>query len=108
MRRSPFAESTPPLPERLPTRVSSPSRDARPPKGVTMGVNKYESRGRSFWQVDETLVTADGREVRLRKRRIPTKEQAVAFVAKARTDAFEGRYFERLENPNLPVPQASP
>jgi integrase len=56
--------------------------------------------------VDETLVTADGREVRLRKRRIPTKEQAVAFVAKARTDAFEGRYFERLEKPKLTVAEA--
>ena len=71
-----------------------------------MGVIKYESRGRSFWQVDETLVTPDGREVRLRKRRIPTKEQAVAFVAKARADAFEGRYFERLEKPKLTVAEA--
>ena len=71
-----------------------------------MGVIKYESRGRSFWQVDETLVTADGREVRLRKRRIPTKEQAVAFVAKARADAFEGRYFERLEKLKLTVAEA--
>jgi hypothetical protein len=56
--------------------------------------------------VDETLVMADGREVRLRKRRIPTKEQAVAFVAKARADAFEGRYFERLEKPKLTVAEA--
>ena len=71
-----------------------------------MGVIKYESRGRSFWQVDETLVMPDGREVRLRKRRIPTKEQAVAFVAKARADAFEGRYFERLEKPKLTVAEA--
>ncbi len=71
-----------------------------------MGVIKYESRGRSFWQVDETLVMPDGREVRLRKRRIPTKEQAVAFVAKARAEAFEGRYFERLEKPKLTVAEA--
>jgi len=71
-----------------------------------MGVIKYESRGRSFWQVDETLVMPDGREVRLRKRKIPTKEQAVAFVAKARADAFEGRYFERLEKPKLTVAEA--
>ena len=28
-----------------------------------MGVIKYESRGRLFWQVDETLVMPDGREV---------------------------------------------
>ncbi len=71
-----------------------------------MGVIKYESRGRGFWQVDETLVMPDGREVRLRKRRIPTKEQAVAFVAKARAEAFEGRYFERLEKPKLTVAEA--
>ena len=71
-----------------------------------MGVIKYESRGRSFWQVDETLVMPDGREVRLRKRKIPTREQAVAFVAKARADAFEGRYFERLEKPKLTVAEA--
>ena len=71
-----------------------------------MGVIKYESRGRSFWQVDETLVMPDGRAVRLRKRRIPTKEQAVAFVSKARANAFEGRYFERLEKPKLTVAEA--
>ena len=58
-----------------------------------MGVIKYESRGRLFWQVDETLVMLDGREVRLRKRRIPTKEQAVALVAKARANAFRGALF---------------
>ncbi|HTP24062.1 MAG TPA: site-specific integrase [Anaeromyxobacteraceae bacterium] len=71
-----------------------------------MGVMKYESRGRLFWQVDETLVMPDGREVRMRKRRIPTKELAVALVAKARADAFEGRYFERLEKPKLTVAEA--
>ena len=71
-----------------------------------MGVTKYEAKGRSYWQVDETLVMPDGREVRLRKRKVPTKEQAVAFVAKARAEAFEGRYFERLEKPKLTVAQA--
>src|SRR5712664_3872592 len=71
-----------------------------------MGVIKYESRGRLFWQVDETLVMPDGREVRLRKRRIPTKEQAAALVAKARANAFEGRYFDRLEKPKLTVAEA--
>src|SRR5438477_13166541 len=71
-----------------------------------MGVIKYESRGRLFWQVDETLVMPDGREVRLRKRRIPTKEQAVALVAKARANAFEGRYFERLAKPTLTIAEA--
>jgi integrase len=71
-----------------------------------MGVTRYESKGRVFWQVDETLTTPEGREVRLRKRKIPTKEQAVAFVAKARAEAFEGRYFERLEKPKLTVAEA--
>ncbi len=70
-----------------------------------MGVKKYECRGIAFWKVDETLILPDGREVRLRKRKIPTKEQAVALVAKARVKAFEGRYFD-LRRPTLTVAQA--
>jgi integrase len=71
-----------------------------------MGVRKYQARGKTYWMIDETLVLPDGREVRLRKRTIPTREQAMALIAKARTEAFEGRYFERLQRPKLTVAEA--
>lgn len=60
-----------------------------------MGVNKYQARGRTYWQVDDWLTLADGTVERFRKRQVPTKEQAVALLAKAKADAFEGRFFER-------------
>jgi integrase len=68
-----------------------------------MGVQKYVSRGCVFYKVDETITLPDGRELRLRKRRIPTKDQALAFVAKKRADAFEGRHFDVVKPCTLTV-----
>jgi integrase len=73
---------------------------------MTMGVSKYTSRGVTFWKVDETILLHDGREQRLRLRKVPTKEQAQALVAKARAAAFEGRYFDKVKPCTLSVRQA--
>ena len=68
-----------------------------------MGVQKYTSGGSVFFKVDETITLPNGREQRFRKRRIPTKEQALALVAKARSAAFEGRYFDKVKPCTLTV-----
>jgi site-specific recombinase XerD len=68
-----------------------------------MGVAKYTARKSVFWMVDEWLTLPDGRVVRYRQRRIPTKEQAVALLAKKRAEAFEGRFFDRKREPSLTV-----
>jgi hypothetical protein len=71
-----------------------------------MGVRKYTKRGTTFWQVDDNLKLPDGRFVRFRQRLIPTREQAVALLAKRRTEAFEGRFFERQKEATLTVTEA--
>ena len=72
-----------------------------------MGVKKYQARGRVFWEVDEWLPLPDGRRHRYRQRKIPTKEAAKALIAKARIDAFEGRFFDRAEpDPDCTVSEA--
>jgi integrase len=71
-----------------------------------MGVSKYMNRGHHYWQVDETITMPNGRENRFRKRRIPTKEQALALVAKARAAAFEGRHFDKVKPCTLSVTEA--
>jgi len=71
-----------------------------------MGVRKYINKGVTYWQVDETLTMPDGTESRFRKRRIPTKELAQALVAKAKSAAFEGRFFEKLKPCLLTVAEA--
>src|SRR5258706_11530798 len=71
-----------------------------------MGVTRYEMKSRVYWSVDEWLPLADGRLVRYRKRKIPTKEQALALVAKKRAEAFEGRFFDRPKESKLTVKQA--
>ena len=71
-----------------------------------MGVNKYEAGGRVFWMVDEWLPLPNGQVERFRKRKIPTKEQAVALAAKMRAEAFEGRFFDRPKASRLIVEDA--
>lgn len=68
-----------------------------------MGVARYRARKGTFWMVDEWMTGADGQLVRFRKRRIPTREMALALIAKARADAFEGRYFARARPNTLTV-----
>jgi len=71
-----------------------------------MGVRKYSNKGVTYWMVDETLTMPDGTESRIRKRRIPTKEMALALAAKAKAAAFEGRFFEKLKPCLLTVAEA--
>ena len=68
-----------------------------------MGVEKYQTRGKTFWRVDEWLNLPDGRVVRFRQKKIPTREQAMAIAAKRKTEAFEGRFFDRAKAPTLTV-----
>ncbi len=55
-----------------------------------------------LWGVDAYL--EDG--FRFRKQRIPTQRQAVALLAKHRSDAFEGRYFDKPKTARMTVKEA--
>ena len=67
-----------------------------------MGVEKYTTRkGVTYWMVDEWLPMPDGTRIRYRQRRLPTKEQAMALLAKKRTEAYEDRYFDRRKESTL-------
>ena len=76
---------------------------ACPRKYMDMGVESYVVRGVTYWMIDETITMPDGREKRLRKRRIPSEKHAELLVAKARADAFEGKYFDRVKPCTLNV-----
>ena len=71
-----------------------------------MGVKKYVCEQGTFWRIDVWVVLPDGRGQRVQKRKIPTREQAVALEAKIRAEAFEGRFFDRLKTPKLTVKEA--
>ena len=72
-----------------------------------MGVKKYKAHGKVLWMIDEWLTLQDGKRTRFRPRAIPTKEAALALLAKARIDAFEGRFFDRVETePDYTVSEA--
>jgi integrase len=68
-----------------------------------MGVSKYVARGKIWWRVDEWLAQPDGKFIRYRKKRIPTKEQAVACATKVKAESFEGRFFDRVRTPTSTV-----
>jgi hypothetical protein len=68
-----------------------------------MGVTRYQADSQTWWRVDEWVVDRDGRHVRFRKKRIPTKEQALAVAAKARTESFEGTFLGRRRLPRHTV-----
>jgi integrase len=69
------------------------------------GIKKYTNSQGTFWAVDVWVALPDGTHKRVEKRKIPTREQAMALKAKLRTEAFEGRFFERLKTPKLTVAQ---
>ena len=71
-----------------------------------MGVTKYQSNGRTLWRIDEWLSVPDGPPLRMRKSRIPTREQAMALAAKLKVEAFEGSFFGRHRHSALTVRQA--
>src|SRR5689334_16497609 len=61
-----------------------------------MGVEKYTTAGgKTAWMVDLTATLPTGQEVRFRKRKIATKEQAKALEAKKLEEIFKGTYFEQ-------------
>lgn len=71
-----------------------------------MGVTKYQSRGKTYWRVDEWVSGRDGRPARFRKKLIPTREQAMALAAKVKAEAFEGAFFDRKHLSNFTVQDA--
>jgi len=71
-----------------------------------MGVSKYTNSIGTFWMADERVTFPDGSIKRLRKFKIPTREQAMALAAKWRAEAFEGRFFDRPKTSRLTVRQA--
>lgn len=71
-----------------------------------MGVEKYTTPGgKTAWMVDLTAKLPNGREVRFRKRKIPTKEQARALEAKTLQEVFNDTYFENRSRDVITVKQ---
>lgn len=61
------------------------------------GIWKYKTTQGTFWALDVWLTMPDGTLKRREKRKIPTQEEAKALKAKWKSDAFEGRYFDRIK-----------
>jgi integrase len=68
-----------------------------------MGVDRYMVGNVPYYRIDEWITLPDAPPVRFRKRKIPTKEQALALVAKRKAEAFEGRYFDKVKVPTATV-----
>jgi integrase len=71
-----------------------------------MGVTKYKASGKTFWKLDESVTMPSGELIRIRRQRIPTKEQALALAAKIRSEAFETGHFGKAREYGLTVEQA--
>jgi len=70
-----------------------------------MGVSRYVARGKVRWRVDTYVTLPDGATKRIRRRRIPTREQAEAYERKMLVEAYEGRFFDRVKEPTATVRQ---
>ena len=71
-----------------------------------MGVEKYTTPGgKTAWMVDLTARLPTGQEVRFRKRKIATKEQAKALEAKKLDEIFQGTYFAQRRTAGITVEQ---
>jgi integrase len=68
-----------------------------------MGVEKYQADGKSWWRVDAWVIDHEGRRVRFRRRRIPTREQALAVATKVQAESFEGNFLQRKQVPRHTV-----
>jgi integrase len=68
-----------------------------------MGVSKYTVRGKVRWRVDSYVQLPDGTVNRIRKKRIPTREQAEAHERKMLVEAYEGRHFDRVKEQTATV-----
>ena len=49
-----------------------------------MGVKKYTNKQGTFWKLDMWITLPDGRGERIQRRKIPTRELAVALNDRAR------------------------
>lgn len=71
-----------------------------------MGVEKYTTPGgKTAWMVDLTAKLPNGREVRIRKRKIPTRELAKALESKTLEEIFDNTYFANRRTITLTVRQ---
>jgi hypothetical protein len=70
-----------------------------------MGVSKYVARGKVRWRVDTYVTLPDGATRRIRKKRIPNRDQAEAWERKMLVEAYEGRFFDRMKEPTATVRQ---
>ena len=70
-----------------------------------MGVSKYVARNKVRWRVDTYVTLPDGTVRRLKRGRIPTREQAQALEHKLLAEAYEGRFFDRKKEPTATVRQ---
>lgn len=70
-----------------------------------MGVSKYVARSKVRWRVDTYVTLPDGTTKRIRRGRIPTREQAEAYEHKMLAESYEGRFFDRLKEPTATVRQ---
>jgi integrase len=68
-----------------------------------MGVSKYVTRGKVRWRVDTYVTLPGGATKRIRRKRIPTREQAEAYERKMLVEAYEGRFFDRVKGPTASV-----
>ncbi len=71
-----------------------------------MGVERYTTPGGKIaWMVDLTATLRDGRQVRFRKRKIPTRELAKALEAKTLQEIFDDTYLENRRREVVTVKQ---
>jgi len=63
-----------------------------------MGIKRITKNGVVSWRVDTWLKLVDGRLERFRESNIPTKEMALALERKKKTEAFEGRHFDKKQS----------
>ncbi len=68
-----------------------------------MSIRKYTLGEKTYWRLDEWTTGMGGIRRRVRQSKIPTRELAAALAAKLRTEAFEGRFFDRVRSPALTV-----
>ena len=67
-----------------------------------MGVERYHTSTGVLWKFDEWFEMPDGRRFRVRRRRIPSKEAALAIIAKIRAVVDTGEDDVRWFRQNTP------
>jgi len=70
------------------------------------GILSYTKGGKDYWRIDVWLELPDGKRRRKQVSSIPSLDLARKFRDKLRTEAFEGRYFDRPKANLLTVEEA--